>query len=225
MTFFKRFAAAFTGFLLFLCANTLPLLGVIFQTSHPKATTPDDLLIYLVFGTVLAGLSVWGLVRLYRKYSPDLQNKRLMPLKYILLAYVSIYLWSAASALISAKLDPSMTNLNDAAIGDLFNRPHWTNQAAVILMTVVFAPMAEELFFRGLLSHTLLKRIAKPWTVLIASLAFASLHVSGNWVFFLTYAGLGAILHTVYFKTGNIKNSIAVHMLNNGVAVLLQFML
>ena len=221
----KRIAAAFLGFILFLCANTFPLLGTIFQTSHPKATTPDDLLIYLVFGTLLAGLSVWGLILLYKKYSPEPQNKPLMPLKYILLAYLSIYLWTAVSALISAKLDPSMTNLNDAAIGDLFNRPHWTNQVAVILMTVVFAPIAEELFFRGLLSHTILRRIAKPWAALIASLAFASLHVSGNWVFFLTYAGLGCILHYVYLKTGNIKNSIAVHMLNNGVAVLLQFML
>ncbi len=92
------------------------------------------------------------------------------------------------------------------------NPPPWL-RFADILAAGLFAPLAEELFFRGLLQTFLRYTLKLPWlAVILASIAFALLHPWWTWpqIFFL-----GLCLGYVYERTGNLWTTIAIHSLFN----------
>ncbi|MCF6166360.1 CAAX protease family [Furfurilactobacillus rossiae] len=88
---------------------------------------------------------------------------------------------------------------------------------------VVLAPIIEELLFRRLFFVFFFKGMDNPWIrglgIITNGLFFASVHTSlfspGMWV----YTVMGMLFATTYVTTKNVKFSIALHMLNNLVAL------
>ena len=88
---------------------------------------------------------------------------------------------------------------------------------------VVLAPIIEELLFRRLFFVFFFKGMYNPWGrglgIITNGLFFASVHTSlfspGMWV----YTVMGMLFATTYVTTKNVKFSIALHMLNNLVAL------
>jgi uncharacterized protein len=99
------------------------------------------------------------------------------------------------------------------------------NDSAVALVTVVFvvaiaAPVAEELLFRGYF-FTALRNWRGLWpAALITGLVFGAIHaVSSPVAFLVPLAIFGVVLCLLYEKTGSLYPCIALHCINNSIAL------
>ena len=96
-------------------------------------------------------------------------------------------------------------------------------------MIVVFAPLTEELTFRGMLARYVfpqqdnIKQTAL--FLLVSSLIFALVHFPGTPLQFLVYASLGFSMGLAYISKGGLAYSIALHALNNLIGFLMILML
>ena len=95
--------------------------------------------------------------------------------------------------------------------------------------TVIFAPLTEELIFRGMLARYLFpKQDSSKQTLLfllVSSLIFALIHSPGTLQQFLVYFSLGFSLGLAYISRKGLAYSISLHALNNLVAFLMILML
>ncbi len=88
-----------------------------------------------------------------------------------------------------------------------------------IVMVAVLPAVFEEVFFRGGLQGLLQRWLKSPVTaIVISSLVFSAIHFS--WYGFIPRFVLGMLLGTVFYLTGNIWFTIAMHFVNNLLAVL-----
>ena len=94
---------------------------------------------------------------------------------------------------------------------------------------VIFAPLTEELIFRGMLARYLFpKQDNSKQTLiflLVSSLLFALVHFPGTPQQFLVYGSLGLSLGLAYVSKGGLAYSIALHALNNLIGFLMILML
>ncbi len=94
---------------------------------------------------------------------------------------------------------------------------------------VIFAPLTEELIFRGMLARYLFpKQDNSKQTLiflLVSSLLFALVHFPGTPQQFLVYGSLGLSLGLAYISKGSLAYSIALHALNNLIGFLMILML
>ena len=87
-----------------------------------------------------------------------------------------------------------------------------------ILSAVVIAPIAEEVFLRGL-AYTRLRRAMPPiWAAVLSSLIFGVLH--GNIIWFMSAFMAGLAMTWIFQRTGSLWAPILVHMTNNALAML-----
>lgn len=96
---------------------------------------------------------------------------------------------------------------------------YWLGNLLVVISAVIFAPIVEEFIFRGyLLNRWSLKLGALP-AVILSSGLFAFLHndILGAFVF-------GVVLCLLYMKTRSLVGPILVHIVNNLIAVSLEWM-
>lgn len=95
--------------------------------------------------------------------------------------------------------------------------------------TVIFAPLTEELIFRGMLARYLFpKQDSSKQTLLfllVSSLIFALIHFPGDVQQFFVYFSLGFSLGLAYISRKGLVYSISLHALNNLVAFLMILML
>lgn len=105
----------------------------------------------------------------------------------------------------------------------------WPWQVVVVVSAVVLAPLAEEVFCRGLLQSMFRRYTARPWAaVVLTSAAFAMLHWNSpagspgtGWVQLPTMFALGVVLGYNYERSGRLLAPILIHALFNGVNVAL----
>ena len=94
---------------------------------------------------------------------------------------------------------------------------------------VIFAPLTEELIFRGMLARYLFpKQDNSKQTLiflLVSSVLFALIHSPGTLQQFLVYASLGFSLGLAYISRKGLVYSISLHALNNLVGFLMILML
>lgn len=81
-------------------------------------------------------------------------------------------------------------------------------------VTLAFAPVAEELFFRGLVFRGMLRYGLVP-AIAVSSLAFGALHLSPQ---VLPLIGIGALLAWLYYTSGSLWQPIAFHAIFNLVS-------
>ena len=93
----------------------------------------------------------------------------------------------------------------------------------------IFAPLTEELIFRGMLARYLFsKQDNSKQTLLfllVSSVLFALIHSPGTLQQFLVYASLGFSLGLAYISRKGLVYSISLHALNNLVSFLMILML
>lgn len=89
-----------------------------------------------------------------------------------------------------------------------------------LLALVVVGPVTEELLFREAIAGEMLRRGAAPWAAILASaLSFSIVHLNlAQGIYALP---LGILFGVIYCKTGNIVLTSMLHILNNGIVVLL----
>ncbi len=85
-----------------------------------------------------------------------------------------------------------------------------TDQTLALISTILLAPLAEEIVFRGYMLNRLLKDMEMRTALLVSAVIFAMCHISFIW---MLYAGLmGYLLGWVAVKEDNIAYSIALHI-------------
>lgn len=150
-------------------------------------------------------------------------------LKDILIGYGLMFIGSAAAVVFVQVIGiifnylPGEAVNQQAIAASLFSRYGFL----MIIVTIVFAPLFEELIFR----KAFFSLFKKEYVALIfTSLLFGLIHVVGetsflgfitNWV---TYSSSGFVLGYIYIKNNhNIWSSILIHAVYNAVAIILMF--
>jgi membrane protease YdiL (CAAX protease family) len=88
----------------------------------------------------------------------------------------------------------------------------------VVIATLVVAPLAEELIYRGYVLQALLDRMRAPVAAVLSALVFSSIHL-GIGLGLAVYIFLGGlILAYLYMKFQNVYACVLMHLLNNIVA-------
>ena len=91
-------------------------------------------------------------------------------------------------------------------------------KAGIALQAVIFAPLIEELYFRGVFLNSLNRYLLRSVACLVCGLVFGLLHGSFVSVFLITFLGI----HLCYLrqKTGSLVPCIVVHFLFNAFAII-----
>jgi hypothetical protein len=88
--------------------------------------------------------------------------------------------------------------------------------ASSLVETIVFAPVFEEIVFRGLFFATLRRRFGFVSSALISAIVFAVAHGYGL-LGFASVLWSGMLWAWVYERSGSVLPGILAHMLNNAV--------
>ncbi len=132
----------------------------------------------------------------------------------LMLLSLIVVIW-LAPALPSEQINPLM----DRSLDEMgFWMAIW-----MVLLAVVFAPVVEEVLFRGVLFQVLWQRTGRVWlSAVVSGFLFAVIHPQflGG---ILTVTLLGVILAMVYAHTRSLLPCIVIHALNNGMATLVQW--
>ena len=166
----------------------------------------------------LSGAYVYGVYRWYQTEKVSIQTTAFN--RYIWLP--ALVLLVAITAQFFLPNDPSV---NQQIATDLtLSQPLFSFFAVVI-----FAPLTEELIFRGMLARYLFpKQDNSKQTLLfllVTSVLFALIHSPGTLQQFLVYASLGFSLGLAYISRKGLVYSISLHALNNLVSFLMILML
>ena len=92
----------------------------------------------------------------------------------------------------------------------------------LLIATVVIAPPSEELFFRGYMQSTLVRKWGPVAGIIVSSLFFAAMHLEP--LQFISLFMAGVVLGVLFRKYG-LVTAISCHAMNNLLAVTALFML
>jgi membrane protease YdiL (CAAX protease family) len=177
------------------------------------------------------GLSWWLLNRefttiqpLERKHYPFIISA-LVGILWLILSYGLIEFSSAINQFLLS-LNENVQNwahqkeLNSwkIQVALLSNNSGW-GLIQVVLIVAIIPGVLEELFFRSILLRWKLQSLSPFWAILLNGFIFSFIHFQFEG--FLARWMLGAMLGYAYWKTGKIGVSIAMHVLNNLMSILL----
>ena len=181
-----------------------------------KLGAPDY--VFVPVYVLLAGIFTFVTYKWYKTGTVTIEKTALN--KYIWLPALVLALVIVAQFFL-----PNDTSVNQQAAEQLtHNQPLFS-----FFMVVIFAPLTEELTFRGMLARYVFPQQDNiKQTVLfllVSSIIFALVHFPGTPQQFLVYASLGFSLGLAYINKGGLAYSIALHALNNLIAFLMIVML
>ena len=93
----------------------------------------------------------------------------------------------------------------------------------MMLTMVVFAPVLEEILFRGIIQGDLTNRYRAGGAIIIASLIFGIVHMQILQSINAFFAGLAMGL--IYYRSGSLWTVILIHMINNALSIVLGYVL
>lgn len=95
-------------------------------------------------------------------------------------------------------------------------------QVIAIAATCIFAPICEELFFRGALYSAMRKSLSRNRALILNALVFALLHL--KWQGLPSLFALGLIFAYLYEETGSVYPGMIAHAINNIVVLSLIYL-
>lgn len=212
-TFFDFISRVGIMLILFLLIQ-LPPVAISIANRYPNNFWLTILLM-AIFLMMFAFIIGWAR-RLYNQYN-QLPGGRLR-IGMVVLGYFVLVLGMAFFGHLNVLLFHQTQTANNQALAQLLNH----NQLATVVFAIssfTLTPVAEELIFRGVLTNLFFKSTWFWPKVVLSGLVFSFAHISTNIVSFCTYCFMGMVLAYVYRRSGSLKNSIALHALNNLVAM------
>ncbi len=163
--------------------------------------------------------------RLGVRIGPDLLRRLEIGLRWYALSLPGLLLISALLAYLGHRYHFSVGRPEVEKLFSQVNRSPVTLLLAALVLSVG-APLFEELVFRGFLFAALRQRVGPVVTIAVTALLFALLHDFSRtfadprtFPFAILY--LGGVLGLVRERTGSVAPGMAVHALNNLVALIL----
>lgn len=141
----------------------------------------------------------------------------------VLLGIAFIFFVALASSYIMDLIGVTETSANQAGLNELLNGSMF-DKIALVIFTVLLAPIVEELVFRKAI-YSLFEKASPILAIIISGLSFGLLHVlSGDYIQIIFYGALGLVLALVYFYSKkNILAAISVHFIYNLVITIIIF--
>ena len=193
-----------------------------------RSIKSGDIWFNLIFEVVVVLVEISMILWLVKKYKIGLSDFGLRRFKifkaalYILLALVMFTALVSIVFIIVTIIFPNFNATQSQAIADEFG----TSRIGIILsfvMTVIIAPVIEEIYFRGLMLPAVTKRFGWGMGVIISSSLFAVLHMQAN-VMVYTFI-LGVFLCFMYIRLKSIIPGILLHAINNSIAFAALFLI
>ena len=134
------------------------------------------------------------------------------------LTYLGIYIVTRIGAMVMM-----WEGVSNSTNQEIIENAHM-NPFVLITITVIMAPIVEELVFRGIL----MGRVFNPDSIvglILSSLLFGLAHMPNSIGVWIVYAGMGFVLGTVYRKCQKLEYCIMAHMINNSIAVSMMLLL
>jgi membrane protease YdiL (CAAX protease family) len=173
----------------------------------------DGLLLFVALGVA----SDW-------KFRPLARPLRLLGMRpfrrsaiWILLGTLVVY-YIAAGLFASLVLKPDQEDIGgELGVGN----PSIVIAVTAVVMIAIFAPIAEELFFRGFVFAGLRSRWSLWPAAITSGLIFGSVHAPTGITTVVPLATLGIALCWLYDRTGSLWPCVIAHMINNSLALAL----
>ncbi len=145
-------------------------------------------------------------------------------IKSVLLTFVALYFISALSSILVFILTGLQDSANQNQVVDAFKQ----NPSLIIFTTVIYAPIVEEIVFRGAIFRGLRSKTNFIISAIISGLLFGFIHVfdsliQGNildLLYIIVYGSLGFVFCYAYEKNNSIFASIALHFINNFLGII-----
>ena len=149
--------------------------------------------------------------------------KELFPVRMfnlLVLVPVVLFLWAAQNLIGEVNNALNSVLPPPAWFFELFNKIFENDYGiyGAILKVAILAPIVEELIFRGVIMHGLIRNYSKFTAVLVSALLFALFHLN-PWQFPATFI-LGLVLGILMLRTRNIFLCILGHAINNGLVLI-----
>jgi uncharacterized protein len=170
-----------------------------------------------VISGILASAAIIGVIKMKKGASVKeyLGLRKLSPKTLIVIIFITLALIVAVEGL-SLFIDDTVESDFDTM---LYDTSGWT--VLFWLALVVFAPLQEELFFRGFLFAGIRdSRLGIGGAVVITSLIWAALHVQYNLYIMGIIFAMGVVMGVVRYKTKSIWSSLIIHGAYNLAVVL-----
>jgi len=183
--------------------------------------------LYNPFKKIIVGVGSPLFIFYYAYKKAGVPLKELFPLKsfnVLLLIPVLFFIWGAQNLIgeVNVALDKVLPP--PSWFWELFNKIFESDYGiyGAILKVVILAPIIEEMIFRGVIMHGLMRNYSGTTAVFVSALMFALFHLN-PWQFPATFI-LGILLGILMVRTGNLLLCILGHAINNGlVLVSIQF--
>jgi uncharacterized protein len=131
--------------------------------------------------------------------------------RFLRLSAVGLLVPWTMAAILSQFGDLGGDDSAPATINDLF---------IMAIGAVIFAPIGEELLFRGFLYRGLAaSRLGVAGAIALTALIWAGLHIDRTWLGFVEVFFCGLVWGWLRWRTGSTVSTIAVHAPNNAIAV------
>ncbi|MCH5310864.1 MAG: CPBP family intramembrane metalloprotease [Prevotella sp.] len=185
--------------------------GLFFGKITPMITGNTDITVSgLIYAQAAAGILTLAIFYLARWVMPERAYLRTHP--------YGVLLWSAVAAVgmiipsqwVLEHL-PELPNIAEQEFGMLLNTP----QGYIVIG--LFAPVVEEVVFRGAILRTLLNGGNRHWAMIaISALIFSVAHFNPAQLPYTFVVGL--LLGWLYYRSGSILPGMVYHWVNNSVA-------
>ena len=200
-------------------AVVMAAFGVVWPRGATMSSRPlrvVGLLIYLTAALVLLVRARRARLEWHRLLGPRDIPRELVPLLTVIVPVVLITIGAAIAVFIPLSyVAPDFVERTILDAGALFEARTITDWLEVVVLTVLVAPIVEELFFRGFLLHRWARRWSTATAVVASSALFAVLH--GEWIGHFLF---GIVMAALYLRTRRLWMPIAAHAINNGIVAL-----
>lgn len=160
-------------------------------------------------------LLYWLYLTFYHRYAtPSPQRLNRKAWVTIVYGYLIMFVAKTVFVWLNTVVSHQATTENDQAIMQMIGSSNRNIVVMTVMMGVFFAPLAEELLYRGVLMNMFFKHRFWP-SVILSAVLFGLSHANNTWTGALVYIVLGGILAFIYKKTNNLKITIVLHFLNN----------
>ncbi|MCJ7660966.1 MAG: CPBP family intramembrane metalloprotease [Anaerolineales bacterium] len=172
---------------------------------------------------LLAGVYYFGLRRLHYRWKDigfnKIESKWLVAT--ILISIIVIPLSGLITILVMLALGLPLENPQlEFLIPDDFS---WMSGVGIFILGGIIVPIAEEVFFRGVLYKWLRERWGVFIGISVSSFIFGLVHI--DIAIAATAFMLGIILALVYEYSNSLWTAILIHIINNGIKIILLYLL
>jgi membrane protease YdiL (CAAX protease family) len=185
-----------------------------------SVTNPPDWVTIALTSIQDAGFvfAAWIAVRLSgRRGGPEDFGLRRVPVRRAVMWMAAVYIafWVAAAVLLLIFGEPPDQDI----VSELKKQDSFAVLAGYAVLTCMFAPFAEEFFFRGFMFTTLRPRIGAVWASLVVGAVFGLVHAPGAPLLGVAVLGVfGIALCVLYVRTGSIIPCMALHAIHNSIS-------